>query len=189
MEHLLEKIQQRRSRFPVEYTGGSIPRKDLELILEAARWAPNHRKTEPWKYKVIQGSALSQLGQFMQSQYALHNEGKSSMKVRKLAQKMEQSAAILLIFMSRDPKESVPEWEEIAAVAMSVQNIWLMTQELGYGGYWSSPKDFADLAQFDAIEVASQDRFLGFFYMGAVESTTVDLPERKKLTDFVEFVS
>ena len=41
--------------------------------------------------------------------------------------------------MQRDPKESVPEWEEIASVAMAVQNMWLMAQELNLGGYWSSP--------------------------------------------------
>ena len=27
--------------------------------------------------------------------------------------------------MKRDLKESVPEWEEIAATAMAVQNMWL----------------------------------------------------------------
>ena len=42
--------------------------------------------------------------------------------------------------MQRDPNESIPEWEEIASVSMSVQNMWLMATNLNIGGYWSSTK-------------------------------------------------
>ena len=37
------------------------------------------------------------------------------------------------------PDKRLPEWEEISAVAMSVQNMHLMTSVLDrVGGYWSS---------------------------------------------------
>ena len=34
--------------------------------------------------------------------------------------------------------EKLPEWEEICAVAMSVQNMHLAAEAMGIGGFWSS---------------------------------------------------
>lgn len=187
MKTLLEQIQQRRSLFPADYSGGEIPQEHWEQILEAARWAPNHKKTEPWSYKVVRGKGLQKLGDFMQEQFEKTN-GKSGIKARKMAENMLQSAGVILIFMDRDPKESLPEWEEIAAVSMSVQNMWLVIHSLGYGCYWSSPKDFADLSQFEPITVKPNSKFLGFLYLGTVSQQPADLPKRREVADFTEYV-
>ena len=42
--------------------------------------------------------------------------------------------------MHRNLQNIVPEWEEIAATAMSVQNIWISCVDSNIGGYWSTPK-------------------------------------------------
>lgn len=34
----------------------SITRDKLELVLEAARWAPTHKLTQPWHFVIIGGS-------------------------------------------------------------------------------------------------------------------------------------
>ena len=64
----------------------------------------------------------------------------SDFKKNKILQKCIQSNCIIAIFMTRDVTESVPEWEEIAATAMAVQNMWLTCVENNIGCYWSSPK-------------------------------------------------
>src|SRR5689334_9436450 len=37
------------------------PRASIELMLEAATYAPNHRRTEPWSFHVLTGDARVQL--------------------------------------------------------------------------------------------------------------------------------
>lgn len=185
---MLEKIiQTRRSVFPAQYTGGLLPKKDLLKILESARWAPNHRKTEPWRYKVISGTALSRLGDFMATAYS-KIDGHKNFKLKKLQENPSKSSAVILIFMHRDEKESVPEWEEIAAVSMSVHNMWLTTHDMGYGCYWSSPKPFATMSNFKGITVEKNERFLGFLYIGTYQKEAQELPDRKSLSTIVEFV-
>ena len=66
--------------------------------------------------------------------------------------------------MQRDPQERVPEWEEIAAVACAVQNIWIGCASLGLGGYWSSPKTIDYMHEFTSMEVG--EKCLGLFYLG-----------------------
>jgi hypothetical protein len=51
---LLELIQRRRSIFPKQYSSKPVARKILEEMLEAARWAPTHRLTEPWEFIVFE---------------------------------------------------------------------------------------------------------------------------------------
>ncbi|WP_339687909.1 nitroreductase [uncultured Nonlabens sp.] len=189
MKKSLEQlIQTRRSVFPSQYTGGEIPQDDILKILESARWAPNHKKTEPWRYKVLQGNALTDLGVFMGDQFVKTTGKPLSIKLKKLQEKLAVTSAMLLIFKHRDKKESIPEWEEIAAVSMSVQNMWLTTHDLGYGCYWSSPKDFVNMSDFQHINVGEGEEFLGFFYLGTYDNqTVVTLPERKNITEFTEF--
>ncbi len=184
---LLDIIKTRRSVFPVQYTQGEIPKADLLTLLESARWAPNHRKTEPWRYKVLQGKALDQLGDFLASRYE-KTDGFKKFKLKKLRENPSKASAIILIFMHRDEKESVPEWEEIAATSMSVQNMWLTAHDLGYGAYWSSPKPFAPMNEFDLIEVGERERFLGFFYIGSYDKEEQALPERKDVNEVTQFL-
>ena len=60
----------------------------------------------------------------------------------------------------------VPEWEEIAAVAMGVQNMYLTCTANNVGCYWSTPntKDYIG----DYLGLEENQKCLGFFYMGMV---------------------
>lgn len=52
-----ELIAKRRSIFPRDFTGEAVPREVIEQMLEAANWAPTHKKTQPWRFVVL-GTAL-----------------------------------------------------------------------------------------------------------------------------------
>ena len=66
---IFDLIKKRRSIFPAQYIEKSIAKADIEKILEAANWAPNHKKTEPWRFKVLQGEKKAELGQFLSDTY------------------------------------------------------------------------------------------------------------------------
>ena len=42
----MQLMKQRRSIFPKDFNGASVPRAVIERALEAANWAPTHGKTE-----------------------------------------------------------------------------------------------------------------------------------------------
>ena len=149
---------------PDQYNNLLIDDQHIKLILEAANWAPTHKKTEPWRFKVLKGKTKNKFGNFLAAKYEDSAHIFSEFKHKKIMEKVKKSSAIILICMQRDTKESVPEWEEIAAVSMSVQNMWLMATELKIGSYWSSPKlvNFVD----EFIPLNQGERCLGIFYMG-----------------------
>ncbi|MDB4291872.1 nitroreductase [Maribacter sp.] len=161
---ILDLIKKRRSVFPASYNDEPIAKADIEKILEAANWAPTHKKTEPWRFKVLQGASQEELGMFLSKKYQEVDPKPKQIKIKKLLENPAKAGALIAICMQRDAKECVPEWEEVAAVAMAVQNMWLCCTELGIGSYWSSPGLIKYMGEF--FDLNEGEKCLGFFYMG-----------------------
>ena len=165
---LFALIAKRRSIFPKQYNSKPISTATIMEILAQANWAPTHRLTQPWRFKVMRNSALERLGDLSAQLYkeTTAPEKFSEDKYRKKGLKPRQSACVIAICMQRDPKESVPEWEEIAAVACSVQNMWLACTALDIGAYWSSPAIISHQKFESFLELKEGEKCLGLFFMG-----------------------
>lgn len=159
-------IRTRRSVFPKSFTKEPIDDRIIEDIMAAANWAPTHRLTQPWRFVVIQGEARKRFADFLLTQYDQNTPvaDRSDIKRQKTYDKPMCSQAIIAICMRRDPKESIPEWEEIASVGAAVQNLWLTVHAHGLGGYWSSPGSIHAVSPFLGLE--DDTRCLGYFYLG-----------------------
>ncbi|WP_281542193.1 nitroreductase family protein [Maribacter aestuarii] len=182
---IFDLIKKRRSVFPAQYNDKPIAKTDIEKILQAANWAPNHKKTEPWRFKVILGEKKAELGEFLSNTYIDITPKPKQMKAKKLIENPKKAGAVIAICMQRDPKESIPEWEEVAATAMAVQNMWLCCTEMGIGCYWSSPGLIMYMQEF--LEMNEGEKCLGFLYMGYFDG---ELPEqtRSSITDKVQWM-
>lgn len=169
---IFDVIKRRRSIFPAQYNDKPISKEDIERVLEAANFAPTHKKTEPWRFKVLQRESKEKLGLFLSLKYMETDPKPKQFKVEKLIQNPKKAAAVIAICMQRDPQESLPEWEEVAATAMAVQNMWLCCTEMGIGSYWSSPGLIKYMDDF--FELNTGEVCLGFFYMGYYDD---EIPE------------
>ncbi len=173
---IFDLIRKRRSVFPAQYIDKPIAKADIEKVLEAANWAPTHKKTEPWRFKVLLGESKTKLGLFLSLKYMEHEAKPKQFKVEKLIENPKRSGAVIGICMQRDATESLPEWEEIASVSMAVQNMWLCCTEMGLGCYWSSPGLIQYMDEFFDLKVG--EKCLGFFYLGHYEEAIPDQTRR-----------
>src|SRR5690554_6678759 len=178
---ILSIIKSRRAVYPEQYNKDSISSEEIMKILESANWAPTHRRTEPWRFKVFHGVSQVGLGQFMAETYKKTAEIFSERTYNKLRENPVKAGCVIVITYQRDPRESVPEWEEIASTAMAVQNMWLTASELKIGSYWSSPSLLRYMGDF--IEMEEGEKCLGFFYLGKYDE---DLPEGTRKTSIKE---
>jgi len=179
---IFDLIKNRRSIFPAQYSDKPIRKNDIERLLQAANWAPTHKKTEPWRFKVLLGKSKEDLGIFLSTKYEEVADKPKLVKIKKLMYNPTKSAAVIAICMQWDPNESIPEWEEVAAVSMAVQNMWLCSTELGIGYYWSSPGLIKYMDGF--FDLADGEKCLDFLYLGHFDE---DSPEgmRKPIEDKV----
>lgn len=162
-------ISQRKSYYPPQFLAREIPRSVIESLLESANKAPTHKLTEPWRYKVISGPARKRFGEFMSEKYRSTTPTPefSIAKYEKIKTNPQKSGAVIAICMQRDQKNRIPEWEELAAVAMSVQNIWIACSGYGIGAYWSTPDLIEYFGEFQKL--AEGEKCIGIFYMGYVD--------------------
>ena len=184
---VFETIQNRRAIYPHQFNTDTITKKEIEHLLEAANWAPSHMKTEPWRFKVILNEEDKiDLGDFMSHTYKENAPKFSELKYNKLKELPVKSAAVIIICMQRDPEERIPEWEETAAVAMAIQNLWLQATTMDIGGYWSSPSlIIRDMHHF--LDFKEGEDCMGFFYLGRYD----ELPpngERGPIEDKIDWI-
>ena len=131
-EATLSLIKSRRSVMPKDFSGEEVTKEEVELLLEAANWAPTHHRTEPWRYVVIQGgAAVSAYLDRVEEWYSEHGEELPEQEYRQYTNKIAgvknswpgRVSHLLVIAMARQalPDKRLPEWEEICATAASVQ--------------------------------------------------------------------
>lgn len=168
-ENAYELIKSRRSIYPKWFTSEAIDKETILNLLEVANWAPTHKMTEPWRFIVFH-SQPSRMGlsEFLGEYYIKHTsiDKFSALKHRKTLEKPLQSAVVIAIVMQRDPAESLPEWEELAATACAVENLWIAATAAGIGGYWSSPASMQSEDAANFLELKSGEKCLGVFYLG-----------------------
>ena len=182
-----EIIKNRRATPPRLLTQREIPRETVEKLLENANWAPNHKKTEPWRFKVYTGTSKLELA--LECEHILRKKQAggfevASEKIEKFVSNLKNVPVAIAIILQVDPAHRLPEWEEVAAVSMAVQNMWLTATEMNLGAFWATP---AFMNLFDELlGVKEGQKALGFFFVG---ETLMDFPSpgRGDISEKVEW--
>ncbi|MEC7755314.1 MULTISPECIES: nitroreductase family protein [Roseivirga] len=184
-------IRSRRSIYPAQYSDEPVDDAIIKEMLENANWAPTHKLTEPWRFVVFKGEGLQKLATFQAELYERVSMARGTFNEttrEKLATKPLLASHIIAIGMSRDAKEVLPLEEEISAVAMAVQNMYLTATAHGIGCYWGSGgiTYYEEAKAFFGLE--AKDRLLGFLYVGTVKEGFAPQGRRNPIEDKVSWV-
>ncbi len=181
---ITNSIKQRRSVYPPQYKDKPIEKKDILAILEAANYAPTHKRTQPWRFKVMHTDTTREaFGIALSEAYKEFAPKFSSIQYKKIKEKAVQSGAVIAICMKRNDHVSL--WEEQAAVAMAVQNMWLTATQIGIGAYWGTPPFAGKLSTF--LQLDEDEICLGFFFMGYVDEFPEDW-DRKPVDELTHWL-
>lgn len=157
----------------------------LEKAFACALRAPDHRVLRPWRYLVLRGDALRQLGEVFVDAMRAADPGLDQAEVERL-RKMPQRAPLIVVAVTvhkQDPK--VPDEELLLSTGAAVQNFMLALHDLGYATMWrTGPLAKAPLVRA-ALGLNGQESIAGFVYAG----TAANEPRRIVPLDVNEFVS
>lgn len=183
-ETIAQVIKHRRAIFPTSYTKREIPKSLLTELLDCANSAPTHKLTQPWRFIIFREGGLVRLADQLAHLYKTHTAQAQFLpkKYENTREKVLKSGAVIAIVVSYSG--SLPQWEELAATACAVQNLWLAASAAGIGGYWSSPGTITQMGKFLALE--GNEECLGFFYMGYHEDEP-RVANRRSVTDKIQW--
>ncbi len=183
-------VRTRRSIFPTDYSGERVDDSIVSQMLENANWAPNHRLTEPWRFTVYTDDGLKKLGEIQAKVYKEVTEVDgtfSEKKYHNLLNKPASASHVIVVGMKRDPQFSVPEIEEVCAVACAVQNMYLTAAAYEVGCYWGTGGITYFEESKEHFGLGKEDKLLGFFYVGIPNKWPIST-KRGEIEDKVRWV-
>lgn len=165
---LFEAITTRRSIGKVKED--PIPLSLIEKVLEVGTWAPNHHRTEPWRFVVLQGEGRRGLGR-VYAEIALENYGALTEEERssiyeKQMEKAFRAPVIITVIVTPSDQPNVIKQEEIAAGNAAVQNMLLGAHALGLGAIWRTGKPAYHPKMRAFFGCRENDEIVGLIYLG-----------------------
>ncbi len=163
-----ETIRERRSIGLVKQD--EVSETVIKKLLEAAVCAPNHHRTEPWRFYVMTGAGRDVLGQA----YASIASGKmpdpsteeNQIALKKHYEKAFRAPVVIAVAAAPSDSPKVERREELAAVHAAIQNLLLTAHSLGLGAIWRTGEPTYQPQMKRAFGLRESDEMTGFIYIG-----------------------
>jgi nitroreductase len=152
-----------------------VPVEVVERLCALATWAPNHKKTWPWRFALLTGAGRARFGEAMADEMDRVGFG-DEVKRAKTRTKYLRTPATLVVGCAPHDDEML-DAENRDAVAAGIQNLLLGATTLGLATFWSTP---ALMRPADVLELCGfgpDDRIVGVIYLGWA-TAEVAVPDR-----------
>lgn len=162
----LEAIMTRRTVPPAKMGPPGPDAAALRRILEAGAAAPDHGLLRPWRFLVVRGQGREALGTLFAAFAA--RAGASPDEVAKQRQAPLRAPVIVVVAARLQPDHpKIPTLEQLASAAAAAQNMLLAAHALGFAAKWATGKQAYDAGVREGLGLATDDRILGFLYLGS----------------------
>ena len=165
----------RRSR-PAKTLQGPAPTlEELAPLLQAAARTPDHGKLEPWRFIVIERSAMPRLAELAQSRGEA--KGLDGEQISKGRAQFDQGELAVAVIESPKPSDKIPAIEQTysaGAVCLALLNAALAA---GWGANWltgwpSHDRDFMS----KGLNLAAHERIAGLIHIATETSAPPERP-------------
>ena len=144
-----EAIRTRRTH--KAYAPEPLDRATLDELFELARWAPNHKLTNPWRFRVVGPQALERLKAAAEDPIA--------------AAKLDRAPTLVAVSATQSGDPVLDE-EDVLASATAAYIVLLAAHGRGLAGYWRTPGVLRTAAGRAALGVGEAERVLGLLHLG-----------------------
>jgi nitroreductase len=163
-----EAIKTRRS-IPL-VTEQAVPEHLIEKIIEAGTYAPNHHRSEPWRFFVLRGDGRNKLGkvfgEITSSQQDNPLSEESLVKIERSERNPFRAPVIIAVGVEPSERDNIILKEEFAAVSSAVQNMLLTAHALGLGAVWRTGAICYHPNVRDFFGLSENGEISAFIYLG-----------------------
>lgn len=165
---VLAALEERRSVF--RFTDAPVPGALVEQALDAGRWAPNHKLTEPWRFTILGPEtrrALAPLYAGTRLRKLPADAPEERREQARILAVAKWNAKPVVVVVSQTPEEDALRREEdYASVACAIQNIQLAAWALGLGSQWSTSSLIRDPEAMALAGIPREERVVGLVFLG-----------------------
>lgn len=162
-EDFAELVRSRRTHMLVE-RDRPVEREVVDALCELATWAPNHKRTSPWRFAAFTGDGRRRLGEAFVADMIDRDVGDEG-KREKTRTKYTRTPNILVIGCAPDAHPTFHD-ENRDAVAAGIQNLLLGATALGLASFWSTAPLMDSPRALELCGFAPDDRIIAVIYLG-----------------------
>jgi nitroreductase len=148
-----------------------LPRETLLELLEVARLAPTHHLNQPWRFRVLGPTTLSEL---------------KRVAGEKEARKLDRAPTLVVATAALTGDLTMDE-EDVCATAAAIMLVLLAATERGIATYWRTPQVLRTKLGREAVGIPPGERFLGLLHFGPAEKEPAPR-DREPVERYVEFL-
>ena len=189
-EKFLALVRTRRS--VRVYRTGEVTDKQLEMILEAARWAPSGANTQPWEFVVTRDRAKMKRVRQIYDQEWKQRKLEDPVHYKGLKKDYVGDVSVLVLacadprtmrvyLTTRRPGDREKLFQ--ASIANSLEHMMLMAASMGLGTVWVSVREEVEPELRELFKVPQPVRLLWIMPIGHASSWPKAKP-RRKISDF-----
>lgn len=165
-----------------------VPDEALWRGLEAARWAPNHKLTEPWRFAVVGAETRARLGDVAERLARGKCEGLAPDEIaRQLSRargKVTKLPALVVVSQQRTPGDTFREKEDFASVSIALHQLVLALWQEGIGAQWGTGGIIRDDETYRILQIdPAAEEICGFVKIGYPEK--IPSTRRRPLAEVV----
>ncbi|MDP2710482.1 MAG: nitroreductase [Solirubrobacteraceae bacterium] len=154
------------------YAPQPLDRETLDELFELARWAPNHKLTNPWRFRVVGPQALERLKQASDDPIA--------------AAKLDRAPTLVAVSATQSGDPVLDE-EDVLAAATAAYVVLLAAHGRGLASYWRTPGVLRTAEGRAALAVADGERVVGLLHLGHPRQEP-RVPERAPVADVATYL-
>jgi nitroreductase len=154
------------------YAPEPVDRATLDELFELARWAPNHKLTNPWRFRVLGPAALERLKDVSGDPIA--------------AAKLDRAPTLVLVSATQSGDPLMDE-EDVLAAATAAYVVLLAAHGRGLAGYWRTPGVLRTPEGRAALAVPDDEHVIGLLHLGHPRQEP-RVPERAPLEAVVTYL-
>ena len=140
-----------------------VPIELIQDAIELARWAPNHRLTEPWHFYILGEETVAKTVDLIVD---IKSSGEVNPNRDGMLNRL-QGVPGWLVVTCRKSEDPLLQQEDYAACACAAQNMMLYLWQAGGGVKWTTGKVIRDVRFFDLLGVnRDEETVVGLFWYG-----------------------
>ena len=169
--NVLNLIKGRRNT--KQFSEENISVEEIEVLLEAAVWAPNHRNNEPWRFFTVRkGSPVrDDISNGIIALQERNSSGKlPDLHKQRITQDVAKQPWLIFVYSESSDQLEISE-ENYGAVCCAIQNMQLMATAMGLSVGWSTG-GISKIENLDKIfGIEEPLKMVGVLTVGYPEST------------------
>ena len=141
-----------------------IDHRIVESLCELATWAPNHKRTYPWRFASFTGDGRLRLGDAFVAdmiELGIGDDGKRTKTLTKYA----RTPTTLVVGCAAHDHPTFHD-ENRDAVSAGIQNLLLGATAIGLASFWSTAPVLEPPRVLELCGFEPTDRIIGVIYLG-----------------------